>query len=248
MLDTVLLISAAFLAGIVNTIAGGGTFLTFPALLMVGVPPVIANATGAVAVLPGYLGGTLGFWRELTTIPRWQMYRFMVTGAVGGTIGALLLSVSTNRAFMLVVPFILLAGSVIFLFGESLNRRFARRDKHELSPGLAGLLIVCIYGGYFNGGLGIVLLALFNLWGMRDVNVMNGLKNAMSLVLSSASVAAFAIAGLIDWKLASVMVIFATAGGYLGAPLARWIPAIAVRVLVAAIGFLIGAFFLWKLW
>lgn len=247
MLDTVLLIAAAFLAGIVNTIAGGGTFLTFPALLMVGVPPVIANATGAVAVLPGYLGGTLGFWRELTTIPRRWIYRFMVTGAVGGTIGALLLSVSTNRAFMIVVPFILLAGSLIFLFGESLNRRLARRE-HAFSPRLAGLLIVCIYGGYFNGGLGIVLLALFNLWGMRDVNVMNGLKNAMSLVLSSASVAAFAIAGLIDWKLASVMVIFATAGGYLGAPLARWIPASAVRVLVAAIGFSMSAFFLWKIW
>lgn len=246
--DTVLLIAAAFFAGIINTIAGGGTFLTFPALLMVGVPPVIANATGAVAVLPGYLGGTLGFRRELKTIPRRQLYRLTIIGVTGGTIGALLLWISTNRAFMTVVPFILLAGSLIFLFGESLNRRFARREGHGFSPNVAGLLAVSIYGGYFNGGLGIVLLAVFNLWGMRDVNVMNGLKNAMSLALSSASVAAFGVTGLIDWQLAAVMVIFATVGGYLGAPLTRWIPTIAVRVLVAVIGFSMSAFFLWKLW
>lgn len=242
-----MLIAAAFFAGIVNTIAGGGTFLTFPALLMVGVPPVIANATGAVAVLPGYLGGTLGFRRELTSIPRRQMYQLMITGAVGGTIGALLLSVSSNRAFMIIVPFMLLAGSLIFLFGDRLNHRLASRER-KFSPSLVGLLIVCIYGGYFNGGLGIILLAVFNLWGMRNVNIMNGLKNAMSLVLSSASVAAFAMAGLVDWKLASVMMISATAGGYLGAPLARWIPAIAVRILVALIGFSMSTFFLWKLW
>lgn len=247
MTDYLILIAAAFGAGLMNTIAGGGTFLTFPALVFVGLPPVAANATSAVAVFPGYLGGALGFRGELASFDRRRLIRLALITLAGGVVGSGLLLVSSNKAFSVVVPFLLLAATLIFLFGPRLRALAARHARDVTPEGALGLFVVAVYGGYFNGGLGIVLLALFALWGMSDLHRMNGLKNGLSFVLSTISVAIFALAGIVAWQQALVMAVAATAGGYAGAPVARWLPKEAVRWIIAAIGFTMSAVFFARL-
>jgi uncharacterized protein len=229
--DTVWLVLAALGAGILNTLAGGGTFLTFPALVFTGVPPVAANATSAVAVFPGYLGGALGFRRELQTFDRRSLWR-LVGILAGGLAGSLLLLVSSNEAFSVVVPFLLLAATLAFLLGDRI-RAWAARNSRSIAPfGSAGLFATSIYGA-----LGIVLLALFALWGMTNIHAMNGLRTGLSFALSAISVVTFAAAGIVAWPQAIIMMVAATLGGYLGAPIARALPKRVVQGIVAAVGF-----------
>lgn len=246
MFDALLLAAAAFLAGILNTVAGGGTFLTFPALVYTGVPVVAANATSAVAVFPGYLGGALGFRQEIAAYDRKRLWRIVAATAVGGLIGSLLLLVSSNDAFSIVVPFLLMVATLAFAFGEKIQA-WAQRRSLGKPEGWLSTVIVSIYGGYFNGGLGIVLLALFSLWGMRDLNVMNGLKNALSFILSAVSVATFALAGIVAWPQAILMMVAATIGGYAGAPIARMLPRKVVRGVVIIVGAVMSAVFFGRL-
>lgn len=245
--EWVLLIAAAFGAGALNTVAGGGTFLTFPALVAVGLPPVAANATSAVAVFPGYLGGALGFRRELGRFDRRLLLRATATTAAGGLVGSLLLLASSDAAFSAIVPFLLSLATVIFAF-SGLIQRWAREHSRTVAPGGApGTLLVSVYGGYFNGGLGIVLLALFALWGLRDIHTMNGLKNALSFVLSAISVATFAAAGVVAWPQAAMMMAAAMAGGYAGADMARALPERVVRGIVIGVGTVMSAIFFYRL-
>ena len=245
--DYLVLVLAAFLAGILNTVAGGGTFLTFPALFYAGIPPVAANATSAVAVFPGYLGGAAGFRRELRSFGKGPLLKAIAVTAVGGLIGSLLLLMSSNDAFSAIVPFLLLVATLVFAFGEAIQT-WARGNRFGVQPnGSIGTLLVSIYGGYFNGGLGIVLLALFSLWGMKDINAMNGLKNGLSFVLSAISVAAFAVAGIVAWPQALAMMLAAIVGGYLGVPVARALPAKFVRGIVIAVGAAMSAIFFVRL-
>jgi uncharacterized membrane protein YfcA len=246
-LETLLLIAAGFFAGILNTIAGGGTFLTFPALVLVGIPPVAANATSTVAAFPGYLAGAVGFRRELAAFTGPELLRHLCVTMAGGLVGSLLLLFSSNDAFSALVPFLLFAATLAFLYGDRV-RGFAAR--HRLSPrpqGAGGLFAVCVYGGYFNGGLGIILLALFALWGMTDIHRMNGLKTATSFALASISTVIFATAGLVHWPEAVVMMVATTVGGYAGAPLARALPRPLIRGVIAAIGFGTSALFFFRL-
>lgn len=246
MIDLLILVAAAFGAGVLNTIAGGGTFLTFPALVMVGVPPVAANATSAVAVFPGYAAGAFGFRQELAGFERKRLARLCIIALAGAAVGSGLLLVSSNEAFSAVVPFLLLASTLAFLYGEKIRSFAAARSQGVASEGALGLFLVAIYGGYFNGGLGIVLLALFALWGMTEIHQMNGLKNGLSFVISLISVGIFALAGLVTWPYAIIMMVAATVGGYAGAPLARRLPKPAVRALIGLIGFGISAIFFWR--
>mgnify|MGYP003397368693 FL=1 len=246
-METILLIAAAFGAGILNTVAGGGTFLTFPALVFTGMPPVMANATSTVAVFPGYLGGAFGFRSELAGFDRRRLLRLVVITLVGGLVGSSLLLVSSNEAFSMVVPFLLLGATLAFLFGDKIRRWAAAKAQDVSSEGAVGLFGVALYGGYFNGGLGIVLLALFSLWGMTDLNRMNALKSGLSFLLSAISVAVFAVAGLVAWPEALIMMLAATAGGYAGAPLARALPKPIVRGVIATVGFGMSAIFFWRL-
>jgi len=245
--DFILLFVAAFAAGAMNTIAGGGTFLTFPALVFVGVPPVLANATSAVSVFPGYLGGAMGFRDELRQFHRGRLLRLGLITLAGGFVGSLLLLVSSNKAFSVAVPFLLLAATLAFLFGDAV-RAWALRSRVVIAPeGMIGMFLVSIYGGYFNGGLGIVLLALFALWGMSDIHQMNGLKSGLSFALSAISVVTFAVAGAVEWPEAIVMMIASTAGGYAGAPMARALPKHIVRSIVAVVGFAMSGVFFYRL-
>ena len=232
---------AAFAAGVLIAIAGGGSFLTFPALVFAGVPPLAANATSAMAVSPGYLGSTWGFRSELQALPRALIQREVIVAAVGGVIGAGLLLVTPARIFTGLVPWLLLLATVLFAAGPIL----AKRNSGQGHPAwrLPGLLGVAIYGGYFNGGLGILLMALYTLTGESRLNTVNALKNLNSFVLSLLSVLAFALAGAIVWPQAIWMMVLATAGGWAGARLAKRLPIQWVRWLVIATGLAMSAVF-----
>jgi len=197
-------------------------------------------------VFPGYLGGAAGFRRELAAYDRRGLLAMTAAAAAGGLIGSLLLLVSSNEAFSIVVPFLLLAATASFACGDRLQD-WARARRLGKPQGWPGTVLVSIYGGYFNGGLGIVLLALFALWGMRDIHTMNGLKNGMSFILSAISVATFAAAGIVAWPQAILMMIAATLGGYAGAPLARALPRSVVRGVVIAVGVVMSAVFFARL-
>ncbi|WP_028030757.1 sulfite exporter TauE/SafE family protein [Gemmobacter nectariphilus] len=221
--DWLLLALAGAAAGVLNAVAGGGTFLTLPALIHVGVPPVAANATATLTALPGYLGSAWGFRHDMRAEGALALRAMVAIGALGSVIGALLLVVTPGATFLWIVPWLMLLATILFAAGPFLVAWMRRRG--AVAPGsavsAAALLAVSIYGGYFNGGLGILLLAAFGLLGHVDLHGMNGLKNLLSAVLSLVSVAAFVWAGLIVWEQALVMAIAATLGGYAGARLSR---------------------------
>lgn len=243
---SLLLASAAFAAGVLNAIAGGGSFLTLPALIFTGVPPIMANATSALAVSPGYFGSTLGFRPELREVPPRRLKREMAISAFGGVVGALLLLVTPAKVFSGIVPWLLLFATVLFAAGPSIAR-LANRAAHGDS-GLArwrepGLLAACIYGGYFNGGLGILLMALYSATGETRIHSANAMKNLNSLVLSCLSVAAFVVAGAIAWREGVLMMVAATAGGFFGARWSKRLPTQWVRVGVIVTGLVMTVLF-----
>ncbi len=241
-LEWAVLILAGYLAGVLNSIAGGGSFLTFPALVWAGVPPIVANATSAVAVLPGYLGGALGFRQELRELNRRQHLQMSAVGLVGGLVGGGLLLVTPAEIFSRVVPVLLLLATLMFAFGQTLLARIRRSGKPIAL--LPGLFLVAVYGGYFNGGLGIMLLAMFAAAGMSSMLLMNGLKNWISFVISLISVLAFTVAGKVLWVEAMVMMLAATLGGYQGASLSRILPTLWVKWFVVLVGLVMTLIFL----
>lgn len=241
-----LLAAAAFGAGVLNAIAGGGSFLTFPALVLVGIPPIAANATSAVAVSPGYLGSSWGYRRELAEIRPALLRREVVLAAGGGVCGALLLLVTPAKVFAGLVPWLLLLATALFALGPRLVRPGGAGRAGWARARPAGLFAVSVYGGYFNGGLGILLMALYTLTGEHRLHTVNALKNLNSFVLSLLSVAAFAWAGVIAWGEAMLMMAAATVGGLAGARLARWLPVAWVRAIVILTGLVMSAVFFWR--
>ena len=223
MLTILVLSVSGFLAGCLNAVAGGGTFLTFPALVWLGVPPIAANATATVAALPGYGGSAYAYRRHIAAEGALSLRAILAVGAVGALLGAALLLVTPSEVFDGVVPWLLLVATALFAVGPRFVAWLARRGVGRAGPlaSAAAILAVSVYGGYFNGGLGIMLLATFGLLGHADLHGMNGLKNALSVLLSLVSAATFAVAGLVAWPQAAVMALAATAGGYAGAWLAR---------------------------
>jgi uncharacterized protein len=218
------------------------------------VPAIPANATSAVAVSPGYLGSVLGFRSELAALPRQRLWREGALCAMGGAVGAGLLLVTPARVFAALVPWLLLFATLVFAAGPGL---LARRRQAQVAGGAAGappganwrwlgLALVAVYGGYFNGGLGILLMALYTITGESDLNTANALKNLNSLVLSLLSVATFAWAGAIVWPQALAMALAASVGGFGGARLARRLPAGVVRTGVVVTGLLMAAVFFWR--
>lgn len=237
--------AAALGAGVLNAIAGGGSFLTFPALVFAGVPPLAANATSAMAVSPGYLGSTLGFKAQLRELPPALLRREMLTAALGGLVGAALLLMTPARVFSGIVPWLLLLATGLFALGPRISALGHGQGHPRMRQ--PGLLLVAVYGGYFNGGLGILLMALYTLAGESRLSTVNALKNLNSLVLSLLSVIAFAAAGAIVWPQALWMMAWATLGGWLGARLAQRLPVLWVRRLVIAAGLAMSAVFFSRL-
>ena len=242
-----LLLVAAFAAGALNAVAGGGSFLTLPALVFTGVPPVVANATGTVALLPGYMAGAWGFKDDMQSPPGLSMKQVIALSLVGGSAGAALLLFTPDETFRKVVPWLLLAATAMFAFAPQLRAwasgKNAGNATLKATKAAIGMLIVTVYGGYFNGGLGILLLALFGLLGQTQLNAMNGMKNLVSALLTAIAVTIYAVGGIVQWEQALVMMVAATAGGYGGARVARKIPAHILRWGIVATGLVMAGLF-----
>lgn len=241
---TLLLLVSAFAAGALNAVAGGGSFLTFPALMMAGVPPVNANATSTVAVSPGALASAFGYRRELKTIGQSINLPLMIgISLVGGLAGALLLLWTPERVFEAIVPWLLLFATVLFALGPKVSA-YARR---HFTMGQTSLMVlqffIAVYGGYFGGGIGILMLALLGVFGLTDLNAMNGMKTLLSGCLNAIAVVAFVAGGAVYWHEAIIMTVAAVAGGYVGASVARRIPGPALRKFVIVVGCLMTVYF-----
>ncbi len=232
MFDTTLLLVAAFVAGALNAVAGGGSFLTLPALVLTGIPPVVANATGTLALLPGYLSGAWGFRQDTQAPPGLSMRALM----------ALLLLVTPDVTFRRAVPWLLLLATALFAFGPQITQSLKGRAGKPLARGLS-VLAVTTYGGYFNGGLGILLLALFGLLGQSDLHAMNGLKNRVSALLTVIAAGLYSWGGLVVWREASIMMGAALLGGFIGARGARRLPTIWLRRGIVTTGLTMSALF-----
>jgi len=187
------------------------------------VPPVMANATATVTALPGYIGSAWGFRHEVRAEGALSLRAMLALAVAGGLAGAFLLTVTSNDAFEVMVPWLLLAATLLFAFAPRLIPHLAAAG---FGPTTSAAIIIgaSIYGGYFNGGLGILLLAAFSLMGFTDLHAMNGLKNILSALLSTASALTLALAGLVAWENALLLAASATAGGFLGAHFARRLP------------------------
>ncbi len=223
MADLLLLCLAGLAAGLLNAVAGGGTFLSLPALIYVGVPAVSANATATLTALPGYLSSAWAFRHDMQAEGRLGLRAIVAIAAAGSVFGALLLIVTPGETFLWIVPWLLLLATVLFAAGPRLLAAVRRRGIGAAGPVVSALAIlaVSVYGGYFNGGLGIMLLATFGLLGHVNLHGMNGLKNALSAVLSLISAVTFITAGLIAWEQAAIMAASAAVGGYVGARQSR---------------------------
>ncbi len=236
-LDVLWLLGAAFLAGALNAVAGGGSFFTVPALIVAGVSPVVANATSTVALWPGSLASAWGYRREVAAERRMAVELSLVS-AVGGVAGALLLVWTPADVFLRLLPFLLLAATLFFTFGPRIRAALGAHGGERSGRGAALALqaLIAVYGGYFGGGMGLMMLAAFALMGMTDIHRMNGLKSLLGALINGLAVATFIVARVVDWSIVLPMVVGAIAGGYLGASVARRLPAVHVRRFVIAVG------------
>jgi uncharacterized membrane protein YfcA len=231
-----LLICAAFLAGIMNAVAGGGSFLTFPSLVFAGVPPVMANATNTVALFPGALAAAWAYRDDFPRLENLSVRMLAAVSLVGAVLGALLLIFTPEQTFRAAIPWLLLAATLLFATGPRLTP-ILRRHVHLTGAGLYGMqFCVAIYGGYFGGAIGILMLAAFTLYGLTNIHSMNALKSLLGGTLNGVAVVCFVIAGKVDWPPALMMLVAAVAGGYVGAKVARRMNPDHVRALIIAIG------------
>ncbi|MCG5239506.1 sulfite exporter TauE/SafE family protein [Azospirillum doebereinerae] len=240
---TLLLIVSAFFAGVLNAVAGGGSFLTFPALVLAGVPPLNANATSTVAVAPGALASAYGYRRELGKIREVHLPSFLGVSLVGGLIGALLLLWTPQRTFEAVVPWLLLFATVLFAFGPTASAWIRRNCTVGHTAVLVTQFFIAVYGGYFGGGIGILILATLGVFGLTDLHAMNGLKTLVSGCLNAVAVVAFVLGGAVYWNEALIMLVAAMAGGYAGAAVARRIPPPVLRKFVILVGAAMTVYF-----
>jgi uncharacterized membrane protein YfcA len=241
---------AAFCAGAMNSVAGGGTFLSFPALLAVGVPPVVANASNSVALWPASLSGAWAYRKELARYQRYLIPMGLVS-LVGGIGGGLLLLATRDATFSRLIPWLLLFATVLFACSGRLSAllRRGRTVRPGNSAGsLAGQAVVSVYGGFFGAGMGILMLASLALAGHDDVHEINAIKNLLSAIIYSVTVLTFVLAGAVSWPYTLVMLATATLGGYWGASVARKIPALWLRRFIITVGLILTVFYFYKTW
>lgn len=257
--------AAAFLAAAVNSVAGGGTLISFPVLVWLGLPSVVANATSTVGIWPGSLGSIWGFRRELSRTDR-RMRTLVIPCLVGGAAGALLLRATTTATFDELVPFLVLFATVLFALRGTLQAWLRRRTSGEgggregglglvhgegaengtprwPGAGILAALVVAVYGGYFGAGMSIMNLSMLGILGMTDLLEMNALTSLFSLCVNGVAIALFAAAGLVDWPVALAMALGALLGGYGAAGIARRIGRKTLGRFVIAIGFTVSAIF-----
>jgi uncharacterized membrane protein YfcA len=255
----VVLCVSAFFAGVMNSIAGGGTLLTFPALLTALAPlgsqaAAFANGTSTVALMPGSIAGAIGYRKELWECRRFVL-RMILPSVLGGFLGARLVS-EDQEAFAKLVPWLILTAALLFVVQAPLAKWLKRRaaaegaqtEHHEPHWVTQSLVIGCqfligVYGGYFGAGIGILMLSALGFMGVGDIHRMNAVKTFLAAGINASAVVVFIQDGLVKWSLAWPMVIAAVAGGYCGARVARRLPPSYVRYAVIVIGFGLSAYY-----
>jgi uncharacterized protein len=246
----IFLFVAGILGGALNAVAGGGSFIAFPALLFTGVPPIPANATNTVALWTG-VSASGGAYRNRLDVPKRVLIPLLVTSFMGGLAGAFLLLKTPPQTFMRVLPWLMLGATLLFVFGKRLAGRRASSVGYEATTtAIVGAsiftLLVAVYGGYFGGGVGIVNLAMLSAVGMTDIHAMNALKSVMGMAINGIAVLVFVLKGAVYWPQAVVMVVGAVVGGYFGAHFAQRLPPQWVRCFVIVVGAGMTMYFLVK--
>lgn len=254
---------AALIAGLVNSVAGGGSFISFPALLWSGIAPIAANATNSLALQPGTLAAAFAYRNAFTPEARRLLPTLLITGGIGGVLGARILLDTPSATFMHIVPWMLLGATLIFTFSGRMMARMnawirSRGQQHsadaadrriprlQMVVGLFLQLVLAVYVGYFGAGIGILMLALLAFLGMEDIHAMNGVKALVVTAANGVAVVMFIWARAIVWPQALVMLVGAALGGYTGAYLAQKMNPQNVRYLVIVIGFALSAYFFIK--
>lgn len=246
MLSTGLLVLAAFVAGVVNAIAGGGAFITFPAMVFAGIPPVLANASSTVALFPGQATSALAYRRDILGITEFSLPVFIGLSLVGGLVGALLLLYTPNAVFSDLVPWLMLFATTVFAVGNFAPKGVSARMRLSGTAVLVAQFVISIYGGYFGGGIGFLMLAALTLYGMRDIHAMNGMKILLATLMNGAAVAAFVLAGAVHWTATLPMAVASILGGYAGARGARLIDQKLLKLLVVGIAGAMTVYFFWR--
>jgi uncharacterized membrane protein YfcA len=248
-LKATLLLLAGGGAGIMNSLAGGGTLLTFPALIWAGVTPIAANATSTVALLTGIGSSIWSYRRELAVQKKWASW-FAGPSLAGGLVGALLLLNTDEAYFSVLVPYLILFATVLFTFQKpvlgllEIEARTVARSRYGLAAALFFQFLVAVYGGYFGAGIGILMLAALGMLGHDDVHLANSVKVTQAFLINVVAAACFILSGNIYWLEAALIAVGSTAGGLAGPYIGRRVGAPVVRAFVSVIGFAIGLYFL----
>jgi uncharacterized membrane protein YfcA len=249
----IFLFLAALMAGAINSVAGGGSFVSFPTLLFAGIPPVNANATNTVALWPGQPASVWAYRNEFRLLPRRVVVLLTVTGIVGGLLGAYVLLKTPPATFMALVPWLLLIATLIFTMSGRITRwvrlRAEHREHHEFATGrgIVLQLFIAFYLGYFGAGAGILILAMLALLGMDHIHTMNALKAWLTTVSNGVAMILFVLTPhVVYWPQAILMIVGAMLGGYFGAYFARKTRPEHVRAIVIVIGFGLSAYFFWR--
>jgi len=237
---------AAFLAGGINSVAGGGTLVTFPTLFGLGLPAILANTTSTVAIWPGSIGSMWGFRREIRAIPP-VMRLLAIPSVLGGLLGAILLRCTSSAVFERMVPFLILFATLLFTVQAPIQRRLAatsfsgkKRSRAWIACALLAQFAVGVYGGYFGAGMSIMMLTALAFMGMEDILQMSALTSFLSFCTNGVASLLFACAHMVLWPYALAMMAAAIVGGYAAAGLARKIGKVMVRRFVIAVGFTIA--------
>ena len=246
----VFLFAAGALGGALNSVAGGGSFIAFPALLFTGVPPIPANATNTIALWTA-AAASGGAYRKRLNVARRLMVPLFTASLIGGLVGAFLLLKTPAHTFMRVLPWLTLGATLLFAFGRRIaGSRKSIVDHEATGAALMGATVfqfaVAIYGGYFGGGMGIVMLAMLAALGMTDIHAMNALKSVMGFVINGVAVVTFVIAHAVYWKHGLIMIAGGILGGYLGAHYAQKVPQVWIRWFVVLVGTGMTIYFFWK--
>ena len=255
--DMLLIGAGGLAAGAVNAMAGGGTFFSFPAMLAVGLPPVLANASNSVALWPGSLSSAWAYRQELSRYRRYLL-PMGIASFIGGTAGGLLLLAAGDARFSALIPWLLAFATGLFAFSPQLSAALKRMrfapddntgDTHGRGSPIGWLvqLLVSIYGGFFGAGMGILMMASLAIGGHEDVQHINALKNILSAVIYSVTVMTFIVAGAVSWPHTGVMLVTASLGGYWGARMARKIQGPWLRRMVIAVGSALTVYYFYKM-
>ncbi|MGL4555811.1 MAG: sulfite exporter TauE/SafE family protein [Gemmataceae bacterium] len=244
------LVGSAVLAGMINTMAGGGTLLTFPALqIFGGLAAVQANVTSTVSLVSGSLAGAWGYRRELGGGGAAWVKLLIWPSLIGGGVGAMLVSVLPDAVFRVLLPWLLLTAAVLFLLQPWLMK-LVRRDGEDALPSFGGCVavvlfqtLVAVYGGYFGAGIGILMLTSLGVMGLADIHRANAVKTLLAAAINGVSIVVFVLAGTVVWWCVLPMTAGAVAGGYAGAAVGRRLPKAAVRWFVIAVGFGLAGYY-----